>query len=87
MAFVLKENSGSLFKNNQKSKETDPDYTGSFNVEGIEYWVSGWVNQSKDGKKYLRLLFKSKQNGAAKYGEGRIEVEEGFDDKTDDLEF
>lgn len=50
-----KNNSGSLFKNN-KTKEVQPDYTGTMIVDSKEYRISGWINKSKSGMQYLRLL-------------------------------
>ena len=37
-------NSGALFKNNQKEKDTQPDMSGVLNVEGTEYRVAAWSN-------------------------------------------
>ena len=34
MAYTPKEGSGSLFKNNRKTSETHPDYTGSIMLNG-----------------------------------------------------
>jgi hypothetical protein len=52
-------NRGVLFRE-QKEKETDRDYSGSINIEGREYWLSGWVKTSKKGAKYLSLAAKPK---------------------------
>ena len=49
------EKKGVLFKNEKKQKETDPLYTGSITIEGVEYWLSSWVNTSKNGKSYMSL--------------------------------
>jgi hypothetical protein len=57
-----KENRGVLFRNDDKAKDTDRDYSGTLNVEGCEYWVSGWVNVSKKGTKYLSLSIKPKDD-------------------------
>jgi len=54
---------GALFKNHKKEGQ-QPDYQGNCEIEGKEYWISGWVKDSKDGKKYMRLQFKPKDSGA-----------------------
>jgi len=43
-------NSGALFKNDRKTKETHPLYTGTLNVEGVEYWMSAWLKDGRTGK-------------------------------------
>jgi len=35
-------NRGSIWGNDKKEKDTHPDFKGSINVEGVEYWLSGW---------------------------------------------
>lgn len=55
-----KDDSGSLFKNDKKEAENHPDYKGNALIDGIEYWVSSWINTSKDGKKYMSLKFNAK---------------------------
>jgi hypothetical protein len=60
-------NSGALFRNNDKEKETDRDYSGTLDVGGIEYWLSGWVRTSKkSGAKFLSLKVKPKDAEAKK---------------------
>jgi len=60
MAFQQKLNTGSLFKNHEKESERDRDYSGTINVDGREYWVSGWARTSKAGSRYLSLSLKAK---------------------------
>jgi len=48
-------NSGVLFKNDDKSSEKHPDYKGSLNVNGVDYWLSSWLKTSKAGAKYMSL--------------------------------
>jgi len=36
------ENRGSIWGNKRKTKDTHPDFTGTMNVEGREYFVDGW---------------------------------------------
>ena len=52
--------SGALFKNDKKETEKHPDYKGSCEIDGTEYWVSSWLNESKNGRKYLSLRFSPK---------------------------
>jgi hypothetical protein len=58
-------NRGALFRNDDKdpNDNQDRDYSGSLDIEGTEYWLSGWVKTSKkSGKKYLSLSVKPKQD-------------------------
>jgi hypothetical protein len=49
-------NSGALFKNEVRQKETDPLYRGSITIEGVEYYLSAWVNKSKTSDKTYMAL-------------------------------
>ena len=57
-------NRGALFRNDDKDQndDKDRDYNGTLDVEGTDYWISGWVRTSKNGKKYLTLSIKPKQD-------------------------
>ena len=49
-----KDNSGAIFKNENKTQPNHPDYRGSIVVDGKEKQISLWVKESqKDGKKYF----------------------------------
>jgi uncharacterized protein (DUF736 family) len=51
---------GALFKNDKKDSETHPDYKGSINVGGTDYWLSAWLKTSNAGAKYMSLSVKAK---------------------------
>lgn len=48
-------NTGTLFVNERKTDEKHPDRTGSINIEGVEYYLDGWLRKSKDGKPFLSV--------------------------------
>ena len=64
MAYQQKENSGSLFKNDKREKETHPNATGTALIGGVEYWVSAWTKDGKNGK-WQSLSFKPKEERSA----------------------
>lgn len=53
MAYEQKDNTWSLFKNDKKSKETQPDYNGNIMINGVKMQLSAWVKESKNGMKYF----------------------------------
>ncbi len=53
-------NSGALFKN-EKQKDTHPDYRGTINVNGVDFWISAWIKSSKAGQKYMSLSVQPKE--------------------------
>lgn len=52
-----RENRGTIFDNDHKTTEKHPDFTGSANVGGVVYWVSGWAEMTNNKRK-LSLSFK-----------------------------
>lgn len=56
-----KPNSGTLWVNDRKRKDNDPDYTGKVNVNGVEFYISGWANQTSTGKDNVRISLKPAQ--------------------------
>jgi len=67
MAIRDKTNRGALFKNAEKANPKHADYKGNANINGEEFWLDAWINQSKSGVKYMKLSFKPKA-AAAKAG-------------------
>ncbi len=63
MAYEPKDNSGTLFKNDKREKDTHPPATGTAIIDGVEYWVSAWTKEGAKGK-FQSLAFKPKQERA-----------------------
>jgi len=76
-------NRGILSKNLNKTADNHPEYSGSINVGGIDYWLSAWIKESsKDGKKFFSLSVKLKDAPKAK-----AKKEDDFDMGNDDIPF
>lgn len=61
MTFEARDNSGSLFKNQKKEKDTHPDYTGNGTIDGKQYWFSAWIKTDRNGGKFMSMAFKPKE--------------------------
>lgn len=60
-------NRGSIWKNDKKREgKQDPDFTGSLNVEGVEYWVSAWKRKEGAADNAPALSFTVKPKEANK---------------------
>lgn len=77
MAYEVKDNSGSIFKNTKKEKDTHPTMTGSAMIDGVEYWVSGWTKESEKSGKWISLSFKKKETVNK---EGKAKAQKAMDD-------
>lgn len=64
MAFQQKPNTGSLFKNHKKSKENQPDYSGSCLIDGKKMKIGAWLKTSKKGEKFFSMSFQAPQGYA-----------------------
>jgi hypothetical protein len=53
-------NRGVLFVNDRKEKDTQPDRTGTLNVDGVEYFLDGWLKTSESGRQFLSVSVKRK---------------------------
>lgn len=90
---------GVLFKNDRKESENHPDYKGSINVGGVEFWLSAWIKEGQKGK-FMSLSIKPKEDQQTKpqssktHGErmaqqrGQAQKSQtGFDDMDDSAPF
>ena len=76
-------NSGILSRDKKRKSDKHPEFTGSAEVDGVEYWLSAWVNESEHGK-YFKISFKPK-DGQKAAGEHSQVREPG--DEDDDTPF
>lgn len=60
MAYEQRDNTGTLFNNDRKQKENQPDFKGEALINGVTYEVAGWNKVSKKGSSYLSLSYKVK---------------------------
>ena len=64
--YEVKPGSMSLFKNDRKETENQPDYKGSGKqLDGTEVWVAAWIKTSATGTKYMSLSITAKEQAAA----------------------
>ena len=55
-------NRGSIWKNEKmRPDKNDPEFTGSLNVNGAEYWVSAWKRKPDASDKAPALSFSIKR--------------------------
>lgn len=60
-------NSGILSRNDRKEKDSHPDFSGSINVDGTDYWLSAWIRERKDGSgKFFSLSVRPKEQSQPK---------------------
>lgn len=55
-------NRGIFSRNEKRTKDTQAEFTGTGNLDGVEFWINGWVKEKKDGSgKFFSLSFKRKE--------------------------
>ena len=82
MAYEMRENTGSLFKNEKRTSDTHANATGTALIGGVEYWVNAWTKEGKGGK-WQSLSFKPKEKQVAR----NPERQPGEDDLESDIPF
>ena len=67
MAYEQKPDSGSLWRNEYKEKDTQPTHTGTAKIDGVDYKLAAWVNTTKSEppKKYFSIKFEKKEAAPA----------------------
>lgn len=60
MAYEMKNNTASIFKNYKKEKDTHPDMKGEALIEGRAFWVSAWRKEDKNGNPWFSIALTEK---------------------------
>lgn len=76
-------NRGSIWKNDKKETEKHPDFTGSLNVNGVDFWVSAWKRRADQNEKAPALSFSIK----AKDDTAPVKASTHISDIDDDVPF
>ena len=81
-----KENTGILFRNKYKEKESQPDYKGTALIDGKLKEVALWVNTSKNNVQYFKAQF---QDSTKEVEQGGVQKDQEIkkEQKDDGLPF
>lgn len=85
-----KQNRGAIWKNERKEQDSHPDFTGSLNIDGREYWVNAWKRAADAGPKSPALSFsvRPKDDHARRQSYADVKGRGSRnDDMNDDLPF
>ena len=87
MAWELRNNSGTLFKNTRKTSPKHPNATGTCMIDGKVYEVSAWTKEGNNGP-FQSLSFKLKDDDGNHQGSNRSPGRHDYgDDPSDDIPF
>ncbi len=82
-------NRGAIWKNEKKETDKHPDFTGSINVDGHDYWLSGWRRADGAPAKSPAMKFtvKKKDGKAAPSAGGPVARGHLRDDDDSEIPF
>lgn len=81
-----RDNSGVLFKNSRKEKDTHADYEGNCTINGQEFWMNAWLKKDKNGNTFMSFAFKPKKLPAEQTKQPAFEDRKA-DDFADQIPF
>ena len=87
MTYRHKPDSGSLFRNDRREKDTHPHAQGTALIDGEEYYISAWTNTKDDGSRWQSLKFKRKEEKREDRGRRDERRTHPPDDYDDDIPF
>lgn len=71
-------NRGSIWRNERKEKDTHPDFTGTINVDGVEYFCDAWKRRPDASERAPALTFSVKRKDKQP-GKGRTDSQRSVD--------
>lgn len=71
MPYETRDNTGSMFKNNRKERENQPDMTGEIMVEGKLFWLNAWRKVDKNNNPWYSFSVKPKEIRDSAPAEGK----------------
>ena len=82
-------NRGAVWRNDRKETDSHPDFKGSIDVEGVEYWLSGWQKKpsDKENAPVVKFQIQKKEAKQAPKDYGSTETKPAQDDGFDDIPF
>ena len=78
---------GVLFKNDKDGNEKRPDYKGSAEIEGVQYWVSAWIRDTAKGKCLSMKYERKEQQAQAAPKPAAAPASAGYGAVDDDIPF
>jgi hypothetical protein len=55
------ENRFALFREENRKSDKHPEFSGTLNIDGTDYWINAWVQVSKSGKKFFSGTVRPKE--------------------------
>ena len=80
-------NRGAIWGNDKEGNDRRPDFKGSLNVDGVEYWVSAWKRKPGAKEKSPALTFNVEKKEDKYQPENKPAPVSNFNDFDDDVPF